>query len=241
MRRRRVRFRPARIKQRRKSGKARRLVRFGVVLIIIVGLALYFESRLSPVVERLANARVNYLAGKAINDAINGQISSAEINYNDLIRLEKDVNGHITALRTDMIKINQFKALIIGDVLDQVAGIEETELFIPLGNIINGEIFSGRGPKIPLVLVPLGTADAQFISVFKSVGINQSRHQIIVEVKVRISVLLPGFSSATEVSSQVSIAETIIVGNVPEAYTYLEDTGQTGMDIYGDFDLDGNR
>ena len=96
---------------------------------------------------------------------------------------------------------------------------------------------SGVGPRIPIKLLPVATADAKFATAFTSAGINQTRHQIIVEVTVDIGVVLPGLRTGTEVTSQVNIAETIIVGNVPNTYTYREDTGMTPFHIYGDIDL----
>ncbi len=222
------------------AGRRRRsAILLMIFIILTVASIIYIEEKLSPVVGQLAISRVTYLAGKAINDAINDQVESGYICYDDLINLEKDVDGRITALKTNMIKINQFKSEITNFVLEEINSIEESELAIPLGNILNGELFSGRGPKIPVKIVPVGSATASFDSVFSSAGINQTRHQIELEVTVNISVLLPGFSTGTSVTSAVKVAETVIVGNVPNTYTYLEDTGQTGMDIYGTYDLDG--
>ena len=222
------------------AGRRRRsAILLMIFIILTVASIIYIEEKLSPVVGQLAISRVTYLAGKAINDAINDQVESGYICYDDLINLEKDVDGRITALKTNMIKINQFKSEITNFVLEEINSIEESELAIPLGNILNGELFSFFGPKIPVKIVPVGSATASFDSVFSSAGINQTRHQIELEVTVNISVLLPGFSTGTSVTSAVKVAETVIVGNVPNTYTYLEDTGQTGMDIYGTYDLDG--
>lgn len=240
--RRRFAFRPIRRKpSRRTSRTVRRLLLFVIFLTVLSGVALTVQITLRPIVERLAMARVNYIAGRAINDAINDQIVEGDINYDTLIQLEKDTEGHITALKTNMIVINQFKATILGVVLEKIQDTDRSLLQVPLGNIFNNALLSGRGPGIPIVIVPVGSADAKFISALTAAGINQTRHQIIVEVTVHMSVLLPGFRASSDVSSQVNIAETIIVGTVPEAYTYLEDTGQSGMDIYGDFDLNPNR
>ncbi len=183
----------------------------------------WVESHLRPIVEQMATARVNYLASKAVNTAISTRLSEEDVSYGDLVIFEKDYLGGITALKTDMIKINRLKADIINHVLDALQKIGPTELGVPLGNVINGELFSGRGPLIPVRIVPLGTASADFHNVFSSAGINQTRHQIMLEVTVDISVLLPGYAAATEVLVQVVVAETIIVGGVPDSYTHFED------------------
>lgn len=238
--RRRLLFRPRRLRPVRRPRRRFTALKLLIPVLLLVGLFLLAESKLSPIVERLALSRVTYLAGKVINDAVNEQIGKNGSMYDDLIHLEKDVDGHITALRTDMIRINQFKSDIIGKVMDKINSIDRSELSVPIGNVLNGELLSGRGPRIPIVITPTGIAEAKFASVFKSAGINQTRHMIIIEVTVHISVLLPLNRVSTEVNSQVNVAETIIVGVVPDTYTYLEDTGQTPMEIYGDFDLEGN-
>ena len=143
----------------------------------------------------------------------------------------------ITAYTPNYGKINLLKVNITDNVLDRINQLDTTVLNIPIGNIINGEILSGVGPRIPVKLLPIATAETKFATAFTSAGINQTRHQILVEVTVYISVVLPGMRAASEVTSQVSVAETIIVGNVPNTYTYLEDTGRSPMEIYGDFDL----
>ena len=224
----------------RKPRKAKAFILCLFLLLIVGTLFLLFETKLSPVVERVAIARVVYLAGKVINDAINDQISAGSISYDNFISLEKDTNGKITALKTNMIEVNRFKSEVTALVLEKISSLDAAELKIPLGNIINGELFSGRGPKISVIVIPIGSADVAFSSEFITAGINQTRHRLSVTVSAYVTVLLPGTTSSTTVSSQVNIAETIIVGEVPQAYTYLEDTGQNGMDIYGNFDLDGD-
>lgn len=52
-------------------------------------------------------------------------------------------------------------------------------------------------------------------------GINQTRHQILLHVDVYTGILLPGFTASTKVSNEIAVAETVIVGSVPETYTYF--------------------
>jgi len=242
---RRLLYRPKRPPRRRpppdRRGR-RRLLAFKlfVVFALIVSALVYFELKLSPIVRQMALARVTYIAGKAMNDAINEQIEKDVEQFDDLIFFHKTTDGRITAYTPNYGKINLLKASIIGTVMEKLNNLDTSKLNIPLGNIINGEVLSGVGPRIPIRILPVGTAEAKFATAFSSAGINQTRHQIIVEVTVDISVVLPGMQTGTEVTSQVNVAETIIVGNVPNTYTYLEETGRTPMEIYGDFDLNGD-
>ena len=205
------------------------------LLILFTGIALgghFLQRQISPVVEKLALSRITYLAGRVINDAINDQIAAGSIQYDDMVLLDKDNDGRISALKTNMMQINKFKAEITNIVIEKINGIPQSELNIPLGNMFSNTFLSGRGPRIPVFLVSVGSAEANFASVFTSAGINQTRHQIIVNVTVSISALLPGRSASTQVMSEVSVAETVIVGTVPGSYTYLEDSNRSGYELY---------
>lgn len=234
-----VAIRRARVRRRSRRGLAephagtKRLIKLAVVIVLIALASAWFKKRLTPVVEKLATSRVVYLAGEVINDAINDQITLQGVEYEDFVHLETDANGRVTALKTDMAAINRFKSDVTALVLDRINNMDNSELYIPLGNIIDGELFSGRGPKIPIIVVPVGSAWADFSTNVSTAGINQTRHQIIVTVSAEITILLPGHETSTTVSSQVVAAETVIVGEVPQSYTYLEDTGLTPQELYG--------
>jgi len=203
------------------------LIRLFVLFVFAVIALLMADAKTKPIIQQMALNRVNYMASKAINDAVSLEISSGKYRYEDLVHLEKDNEGSITALKTDMILVNQLKVAVTDRVLEILKNTDVSELAIPLGNIINGEMLSGRGPKIKVNIVPLGSASASFENLFTTAGINQTRHQIIMTVKVSISVLTVGTTVGTTVEAQVNVAETIIVGNIPGNYTYFE--GENGV------------
>lgn len=212
-----------------RSGRAHAIA---VMLLICGGVAaglLFLQSRLGPVVEQYAVSRVTYLATKIINDVIDEELSNAGGVYDNLVSFEKNENGDISALKTDIVRINQLKASITSRVADELAHLDMSQISIPLGNLIGGDLFSGRGPSIPVRLVPVGSVSANFISAFANAGINQTRHQIVIDATVSMSVVAPGARASCNVNTKVNIAETIIVGSVPEGYTYIDDTGESEM------------
>ena len=85
-------------------------------------------------------------------------------------------------------------------------------------------LLAGRGPCLRVRMQSVGTATARFDNQFSSAGINQTRHRIILDVDVHVSILLPGLTTYTKVSNEISVAETVIVGGVPETYTYFSTT-----------------
>ena len=93
-----------------------------------------------------------------------------------------------------------------------------------IGTLTGSPLLAGRGPCLHVRMQSVGTATARFDNQFSSSGINQTRHRIILDVDVHVSILLPGLTTYTKVSNEISVAETVIVGGVPETYTYFSTT-----------------
>ena len=90
---------------------------------------------------------------------------------------------------------------------------------MPLGTLLGSEIFSGRGPLIPITLSPMGLANIQTTSNMRQAGINQVLHEVVLSVEVEVSAILPGYSADASAQSDYLIAQTVIVGNVPDRYS----------------------
>ena len=99
--------------------------------------------------------------------------------------------------------------------------VSTSELSIPVGTLTGSTLLAGRGPCIRVRMQAVGSADASLRNAFSAAGINQTRHQILLHVDVYTGILLPGFTASTKVSNEIAVAETVIVGSVPETYTYF--------------------
>ncbi|MBQ7086187.1 MAG: sporulation protein YunB [Clostridia bacterium] len=210
------------MKRRRRKGRLV-LPTVLVIIILVCIVILSAEVRLRPIVRDIALSRAKSIATRAINDTINSEMEANAHEYADIVYFEKDGTGGIIAAKLDITKINKLKARVVSAVAERLRITGDMTVKIPLGNVINGEIFSGRGPKISVKLVPTGSVNASFYSEFTSAGINQTRHRILINTSVYISVILPAGAAGTEVMSEVAISETILVGKVPESYTNIED------------------
>ena len=219
---------------RRMSKRTKALTVVSVIIVILVVLYSVFNMRIRPLIIQMAFSRVSNIATHAINDAITNEVSNGNIAYDKLIELEKDASGKVTALKTNMVEVNRLKAEVINKVLDQIEVYNTSDLNIPLGSVISENLFSGRGPKIPIRIVSVSSAGATLENVFTSAGINQTRHQIILTIKVNISILMAGSNATTSVESSMSVAETVIIGSVPESYAYFENTssGEDALEKY---------
>lgn len=186
-----------------------------------IGLALIFiaqlNSRIRPILLELALSQTS----NQITAVIDQAVSEQAVAYSDLITLERSDTGDIVALSSNLAQANILRAQLLDVTLNALDGLETKEIRIPLGTIFDWDLLSGLGPDIKVRILYTGTASAEFENTFSTAGINQTRHQIIFKIDADISVLLPGRQYNKTVSTSVCVAETIIVGKVPETYLQI--------------------
>ncbi len=196
------------------------------LLMLLLSVLLLFRIKYNHEIRSLAHTQVINATSDLINDSIDRQIINGDIQYDRIVYFEKDLNGRITALKTNMSEVNRLKTGILNMINDEILALDASDLGIPLGSLILPEIFSGKGVLIPVQIISIRNSDGSFSSNFTQAGINQTLHQITMSVCVDISVLVLGKTESFSVNSQVVVAETIIVGDVPD--TFLQTGGEYG-------------
>ena len=186
-----------------------------VLSVIALTALCVFRIRYHSEIRELAQTQVINSTSDLINDAIDRQIESGNISYDRIVFFEKDLDGRITALKTNMTEVNRLKTEILNRINDEILALDTSSIGIPLGSLLLPELFSGRGPEIPVQILSIRNSDASFQSYFTQAGINQTLQQLTMEVRVDIAVLVLGKTESFAVSSQVVVAETIIVGQEP--------------------------
>lgn len=195
-----------------------------IILLIVLGAAfLMLRSRYREVIEELAQTQVKNSTSDLTNGAIAKQIANGSIDYDRLVYFEKDLDGRITALKTNMSEVNRLKTDILNTINDEILALDTSDIGIPLGSLFLPELFSGKGPAIPVHILSIRNSDANFVSYFSQAGINQTLHKLTMVVSIDVSVLVLGHTSSFSMSSEVVVAETIIVGDVPQ--TFLQTGG----------------
>ena len=194
--------------------------------ILAVVSFLFIRNRYRDVIEALAHTQVMNTTSDLTNDAIAKQIAEGVIQYDRIVYFEKDLDGRITALKTNMSEVNRLKTDILNIINDEILALDTSDIGIPLGSLFLPEFLSGKGPTIPVHILSIRNSDATFISHFSQAGINQTLHKLTMEVSVDVAVLVLGRTESFTVTSEVVVAETIIVGAVPE--TYLQTGGNYG-------------
>lgn len=169
-------------------------------------------------IRELAKTRVSNEASTAINRAIMRQIESDNIAYDRIVYLEKNVQGSISAIKTNMAEVNRLKSEILDTVDEEILEISVSEISLPIGSVILPELFSGKGPALPVRVMSVSTSDAVFTSQFSEAGINQTLHQLLISVSATMTVLTPLGTQNVTADAQVIVAETVIVGAVPQTY-----------------------
>ena len=204
--------------------RIRRLLQLLLVLLAAVFLAFpMLRSRYRDVIRDLAETQVKNTTSDLTNDAIAKQIADGVIQYDRIVYFEKDLDGRITALKTNMSEVNRLKTDILNLINDEILALDTSDIGIPLGSLFLPELFSGKGPAIPVRILSIRNSDATFSSKFSQAGINQTLHQLTMIVSVDVAVLVLGQTSSFTVNSEVVVAETVIVGEVPS--TFLQTGG----------------
>lgn len=145
-----------------------------------------------------------------------------ELDYTDLVTLERDNNGKIIALKAKVIEMNQISAKIGTKIQELYSQINDAYVKIPIGNFTGNAILAGRGPNIIVRIIPVGTVSTDFKTEFISTGINQTRHRIYLEIISKVRVVAPLTTKTIEVINNVNVAETVLIGDVPNSFYNLE-------------------
>jgi sporulation protein YunB len=201
-----------------RHGIRKTLFRIIILLSFLLALIILFRFKYRDALTELARTQVTNATSDLINDAIDQQMLSGSIQYDRIVYFEKDLDGRITALKTNMSEVNRLKTAILNLINDEILAMDTSELGIAVGSFLFPEFLSGKGPSIPVRILSIRNSDASFHSNFSEAGINQTLQQLTMDIQVDVAVLVLGQTSSFTVSSQVVVAETIIVGQVPDMF-----------------------
>ena len=202
------------------SWEQRNRIRMCLAVLLILGgvMMLIFRSKLAPLAEELIQTQVDNQASDVINRAIGELITEGHIAYDRMITVEKDRQGTVTAVCTNVAEVNRLKTAVLERVDRMLRELSTEELSVPVGSVIFPELFSGEGPFVPVRVLAVRSSDAVFRNSFTSAGINQTLHQITIDIHVKVNILTWSGTVEIPVDSAVLVAETVIVGTVPTTY-----------------------
>ncbi|MEG1192947.1 MAG: sporulation protein YunB [Clostridia bacterium] len=204
--------------------KKRALIALAVVLALVLALALYAVGNLSKLMISMAEARARQLAVEAINQAV-AEVMNQSVGYQDLVQASVDKSGQVTMLKANTLLMNDLASKAALAAQRNLRALEDEGVRLPLGAAFGITLLGGSGPRFRVSVVPVGSVTMRFVTAFESAGINQTRHEISLEASTLMRIVVPTGANSVTVSAYVPVAESIIVGRVPESYVNVPDTG----------------
>ena len=186
-------------------------------IVIILFILIFSYSKIRPIVNVVAKSKLDYLANKIVNASVEKHFEN--VSYSDIVNIVFTETNNVSAVSINFSHLNTLKSKIMLDISQELENLKETEMKIPLGNFLGSEFLMGTGPKITFKLVPYGTVYIDFRDQFTCMGINQTVHEIYLDVKTGINAIIPGIKTTSFITTTVMVAHTVIVGDVPENYT----------------------
>ena len=205
-------------KKLRKKRRKRKTIAVCVgALTLLVVLFVYFQRNVTRVLISISEATMRASTTVAVNDAVYYTLSD-EIRYEDLVTIIRNETGDIVALGTNPLKINKIARDTASISQSNLKNLSLNGIPVPLGALTGIEAFAGLGPSIRFRIIPVSSVSCDFSSTFESVGINQTKHSIYLNVIADISIVMPSRTENFAVLTEILVGESVIVGHIPDAY-----------------------
>ena len=183
------------------------------------------DLRLKASILEIARTRAQLQTVEVINQAVNDKIV-AGTDYKDIVYIHKDENGRIAMIQANTVIINQLIARTINEVIASTKELENSTICIPLGQVTGSILLAGRGPQVNVRIIPIKQVNVEVENKFDQAGINQTRHLMSFKINTIIKIAVPLVSKELAVSTTIPLADTIIVGDVPQTYVNFTGTAE---------------
>lgn len=189
-----------------------------IIIVLLIAAYVIVDNAIRPAILSLSESKLRAEAVKAMNDAVRETIGESGVLYSDMTHIEKDDTGKISLISVNTTLVNELGAKTALAAQSKIMSAGEQGISIPIGTILGGQILTGRGPSIVIKFEPLGSVTTEFMTQFEEAGINQTRHKIFLVLTSSVRIMIGTVPQTVEISAQVLISDTIIVGDVPQSY-----------------------
>ncbi len=207
-------------------------------VFLLLALALLTNFRLAPIFTELARAEVERTTEALLAEAITDSLTNAAIPYRDIVTLTYKSDGSVAAMQTDTAILLDLRTTLVRAALSSMLAAESIPLKIPLASVL-GLNFAPSAPAFSVKMHLSRNVNAYFLSTFEECGINQTRHSIVFRLSIEVYLLIPSRARHITVMRDFPLTETVIVGNVPDAYTQIhrltDDITEEELDDIYDF------
>lgn len=200
--------------------------------VLCVACVAAVDSRVRPLVQSYGQMSARRSAMLAVHGGVERVLGASSAAYRRFVTVERDDSGRVLSLETDVTAINQVKAAISNAVIEELSAREKQVIQLPLGSLLGGSFFTGRGPFLPITVHTGGTVIATLSDEFSDAGINQTKHSVYLDMQVLMTAALPLEKTSIELETRFLLCESVLVGDVPQ--TVLEvDLGGELSKIFG--------
>jgi sporulation protein YunB len=211
----------------RKSATRKRIKRSALLIVFIFFILFVtwiINYNIKPPLLTISEVRAKTIAIEVINEAIISELTY-KIRYEDLFVIKTDNENRVTMLQANTMFMNRIVSETALSIQEKLKQMGTKRVGIPLGSILGSEIFANLGPRLNIEILPMGTVVVNFATDFEQAGINQTRHKIYLAVDTQVRIVLPLASDVVDVNTRIPIAETIIVGEIPQSYIFVPEDG----------------
>ena len=205
---------------------------FGIVSVIFI---IIFDKSFSYQLEMYSKREAVNTINREVNSAILEELQSSDLNYNSLIALEKDKNGEIVCVNADMVEVNKLKNLLDLKIAEICECENEFGAKIPVGNLVGGGLLYGKGFDINVRFRPIGEANTRMTGGLTQAGINQTIYRIAFDININVAIVFPFRYIEIPIKVETVVAETVIVGKVPQSFTYFNMEGDITSEEFQGF------
>lgn len=221
-----------------KKNKSSFKIKLLVVVVFLLGLFLIIQVRIRPVLVDMATNQSRIVVNQVVNEAVMEVLSEQQISYESLIHLTMDSGDNVTSIETNIVQMNYLKASISQKIQYKLVNLENPTIDIPLGTLFGDNLLSNFGPNLHAKLQMSGSIVPQIESEFSDAGINQVLHQLVLKMDTQFVVIMAGQNIMVDVPSEFIVAESIIVGEVPQAYTQVTGGDDSSIAKMNDYRAD---
>ena len=199
----------------RKSHKYLLFILVIIVVFVVFNIILvFFDRKVMPAVIKIAEIMANSQTLDIINEE-SIKILNNDFNYDEMVKIQKDNEGNIILIQADTAKLNLIAAELSTNCNNAFRDMDKSTIKVPLGWMSDRSIFYNLGPSMKVTIEPVGNISTSYESKFESAGINQTRHKIYLNISAKVRLKLPMNNDDIDVTTQIPVSDTIIVGKIP--------------------------
>lgn len=196
-----------------------KLVCLTALLTVLTAVTVEADSRLRVVINNYAHSKAKIISNTVINETVHTYLLKSGIKYTDLLKINNGENGIVTSVEFDTVKLTEIKSGIISLIQNNINERENVDVNVPWGTLTGSQFLNNRGPTLKITLNLSSAVYSKIGSRFISAGINQTLHQITLSISSDVYFVMPWYRSSGSYQTEFILAETVIVGAVPDAYT----------------------